>query len=143
MSLRIILIAAGVVGLLFGLMFLLAPDMAIQSFQLGTSDVASHLFARSEGAALVSVAVMNFVASRDPGASRRPRRELAPAHLWHRRRFHRGVPQDRRLACRRGHPRDLHRRVWLVSDEVARGPARLEFPPDGDRRRQVLDGVGD
>jgi hypothetical protein len=68
MSVRIVLIAAGVVGLLFGLMFLLAPDMAIQSFQLGTADVASRLFARS-GAALVSVAVMNFLASRDSGGS--------------------------------------------------------------------------
>jgi hypothetical protein len=69
MSVGIVLIAAGVVGLLFGLMFLLAPDMAIQSFQLGTADVASRLFARSEGAALVSVAVMNFLASRDSGGS--------------------------------------------------------------------------
>lgn len=69
MSLRIVLIAAGVVGLLLGLLFLLAPETAIQSFQLGTPDVASRLFARVTGSALFSVAIMNFVASRDTGGS--------------------------------------------------------------------------
>ena len=83
MSLRIVLIAAGVVGLIFGLLFLLAPDMAIQSFQLGASDVPSRLFGRAEGAALVSVAIMNFIASRDSGGSWALRGVLAVNLLLH------------------------------------------------------------
>jgi hypothetical protein len=69
MSLRIVLGAAGVVALLLGLFFLFAPGTAIESFQLGASDVASRLFARVFGGALVSFAVMNFVASPDPGST--------------------------------------------------------------------------
>jgi hypothetical protein len=83
MSLRVVLIASGVIGLLFGLMFLLVPDMAIQNFQLGTADVASRLFGRSEGAALVSVALMNFIASRDRGGSWALRGVLAANLLLH------------------------------------------------------------
>ena len=69
MSLRIVLIASGVVGALFGLFFLIAPDAAIQSFQLGASDVPSRLFARAEGSGLISLAVVNFIASTDRGSA--------------------------------------------------------------------------
>jgi hypothetical protein len=69
MFLRITLIASGVVAAIIGLFLLLGADAAIQSFQLGTSDVASRLFARVFGGALVSVAIMNFIASADRGSS--------------------------------------------------------------------------
>jgi hypothetical protein len=69
MSLRIVLIASGIVGLIFGLFFLFAADAAISSFQLGASDVASRLFARAEGAALISLAVANLLASADRGST--------------------------------------------------------------------------
>jgi uncharacterized protein YjeT (DUF2065 family) len=65
MTLRIVLIAAGIVAILLGLLFLLAPDMAIQSFQLGASDVPSRLFARVFGGTLMSLGVVNILASGD------------------------------------------------------------------------------
>lgn len=83
MGLRIVLIASGIFGLIFGLFFLFAPDKAIEAFQLGTSDVASRLFGRSAGAALFSVGIMNLIASRDPGGSRALRGVLVLNLLLH------------------------------------------------------------
>jgi hypothetical protein len=47
----------------------LAADAAIQSFQLGRSDVAGRLFARAEGSALIAVGVVNILASGDTGST--------------------------------------------------------------------------
>lgn len=69
MTLQIVLIASGVVALLFGLFFLFAADAAIRSFELGNSDVASRLFARAAGNGLVAIAVVNLLASGDGGSS--------------------------------------------------------------------------
>ena len=68
MSLRIVLIASGIVAILFGAFFLLAADTAIQSFELGSSDVASRLFARVFGGTLISLGIVNFLASADQGS---------------------------------------------------------------------------
>ena len=69
MFLRIVLIAAGIIAGLFGLFFLIAPDAAIQSFQLGASDVPSRLFGRAEGGSLIAFAVINFMSSTDRGSA--------------------------------------------------------------------------
>ena len=70
MILRVILIAAGVVGMLFGLLFLFGAESAIQSFNLGdASTVPERLFARSLGAAIISVSLINLLASSDRGSS--------------------------------------------------------------------------
>jgi len=68
MTSRLVLIASAIIGLLFGGMSLFNADGTIQSFQLGPSDVASRLFARTEGSALIGVAVINLVASADRGS---------------------------------------------------------------------------
>ena len=69
MSLRVVLIASGIIGLIFGLYFLFAADAAIANFQLGASDVPSRLFARAEGAAIISYAIANILASGDRGST--------------------------------------------------------------------------
>jgi hypothetical protein len=68
MTPRVVLIASGIIGLLFGAMFMFNADGTIQSFQLGASDVASRLFARAEGSALIGVAIINLIASADRGS---------------------------------------------------------------------------
>jgi hypothetical protein len=69
MSLRIILIASGVVGILFGLFFLFGAESAIASYNLGDSTLPARLFARATGAALISFGVINILASSDTGSS--------------------------------------------------------------------------
>ena len=69
MSLRIVLIVAGILALLFGVYFLFWADQAIQSFELGASDVASRLFGRSLGVALISLGVVNLMSSADIGST--------------------------------------------------------------------------
>jgi hypothetical protein len=66
---RVVFIAAGVVGLLFGLFFLLGAAQAIQSYDLGAPTVPALLFARSTGAALISLGVINLLASFDRGST--------------------------------------------------------------------------
>jgi len=65
---RVVFLAAGVVGLLFGLFFLLGPDQAIASYNLGAATLPALLFARSTGAALVGLGVINLLASLDRGS---------------------------------------------------------------------------
>jgi hypothetical protein len=62
MSLRIVLIVAGVLALLFGAYFLFWTDQAIQSFELGASDVAGRLFSRNLGGALICLGIINLIA---------------------------------------------------------------------------------
>ena len=66
---QIMLIAAGVIACLFGLLFLFAPDQATRNFQLGESTTASRLFSRSTGCGLISVGIINILASGDSGSS--------------------------------------------------------------------------
>jgi hypothetical protein len=58
MSLRIILIASGVIGILFGVLLFFGTESAIQSYNLGDSTLATRLFARGAGAAIFSIAVI-------------------------------------------------------------------------------------
>ena len=69
MSLRIILIASGIVGILFGLFFLLGSESAIQSYNLGDSTLPARLFARATGGLILSVGIINLLAYRDSGSS--------------------------------------------------------------------------
>ena len=66
---RAVFLASGVIGLLFGLFFLFVPEQAIQSYNLGALTVPALLFARSTGAALVSLGVINLLASFDRSGS--------------------------------------------------------------------------
>jgi hypothetical protein len=68
MSLRIILIASGVIGILFGVLLFFGTESAIQSYNLGDSTLAARLFARGAGAAIFSIAVINLLASSDRGS---------------------------------------------------------------------------
>ncbi|HZP19384.1 MAG TPA: hypothetical protein VFB16_04185 [Bauldia sp.] len=68
MSLQIVLIASGAIAACFGALFFVAADTAIRTFELGASDVASRLFARSTGAGLIAIAVINVIASQDAGS---------------------------------------------------------------------------
>ena len=83
MILRITLVAAGLLAAVFGAFLLFGADAAIQSFALGNSDVASRLFARVFGGALISVAVMNFIASTDGGSSPALRAVVVANVLFH------------------------------------------------------------
>jgi hypothetical protein len=65
MSRRVILLAAGVVGILFGLFFLFGAEAAIQSYNLGDSTLPARLFARATGAALISLGIIDILASSD------------------------------------------------------------------------------
>jgi hypothetical protein len=65
---QLLLIASGVVAILFGLFFLLGAERAVRSFDLGASNLAIRLFVRSEGAALVSVGIINLLANIDDGS---------------------------------------------------------------------------
>src|SRR5689334_5428874 len=68
MSLRIWLIAASIISLIFGLYFLLLPDEAIREFQAGEPGDALRLSIRELGGALISVAVIDWLASSDKGS---------------------------------------------------------------------------
>ena len=68
MSLRIILIAGGIVALLFGLFFVLGSETIIQGYSLGPSNVAERLFARAIGASLLTLGVIDLLASMDLGS---------------------------------------------------------------------------
>lgn len=67
MSIRILLIIVGVVSMVFGLFFLLAPEMAIEEFQVGTADAPLRLTIRELGGALISLAVINWLSVGDKG----------------------------------------------------------------------------
>ena len=69
MNLRIILIVSGVVGILFGLFFLFGAESAIQSYNLGDSTLPARLFARAMGGSLVTLGIINLLASSDTGSS--------------------------------------------------------------------------
>jgi hypothetical protein len=64
----VVFLAAGVAGLLFGLFFLLGPTQAIESYNLGAPTLPALLFARSTGAALVSLGLINLLAAFDRGS---------------------------------------------------------------------------
>ena len=68
MRLRVVLIVSGIIAILLGAFLFLAPDSAVTSFQLGTSDVASRLFARGFGGTLMVVGFVNLMASSDQGS---------------------------------------------------------------------------
>ena len=68
MSLRVILIAAGIVAILFGLFLLFGAEAAIQQYNLGDSTLPARLFGRATGALLVSLGIINILASGDSGS---------------------------------------------------------------------------
>ncbi len=68
MTLRLILIVSGAVAILFGLFFLLGAESAIQSYNLGGSTLPARLFARATGASLVTLGVIDILASSDRGS---------------------------------------------------------------------------
>ena len=68
MIIRVTFLAAGVVGLLFGLFFLLAAEQSITSFELGGPTIPALLFARSTGALIASLGVANLIAAFDRGS---------------------------------------------------------------------------
>ena len=59
---RATLLVSGVIGILFGLFFLLAAGQAVASFELGAPTIPALLFARSSGAAILSLSVVNILA---------------------------------------------------------------------------------
>jgi hypothetical protein len=65
---RWVFLAGGVVGILFGLFFLLGAGQAITSYELGAPTVPALLFARSTGAAILSLSVANLIAASDRGS---------------------------------------------------------------------------
>jgi hypothetical protein len=65
---RYTFLVAGIVGLLFGLFFLLAAGQAIASYELGPATVPARLFARSAGAAIIGLSVANLLAMLDRGS---------------------------------------------------------------------------
>src|SRR5258708_888791 len=65
---RVTFIAAGIVGLAFGLFFLLAADQAITSFDLGAATLSALLYARSTGAVITSLGIANLIAALDRGS---------------------------------------------------------------------------
>ena len=65
---RVAFLAAGVVGLLFGLFFLLAADQAVTSFGLGAANLPALLFARSTGALITGLGIANLIAALDRGS---------------------------------------------------------------------------
>jgi hypothetical protein len=69
MSLRVILIVSGAIGILFGLFFLVGAESAIQSYGLGDSTLPARLFARATGASIVSIGLINILASPDKSGS--------------------------------------------------------------------------
>lgn len=65
---RVTFLAAGLVALLFGLFFLLGADQAVGSFGVGAPTVPALLFARSTGALLTSLGIVNLIAAFDRGS---------------------------------------------------------------------------
>ena len=65
---RTTFIVAGIVGLVFGLLFLLAASQAITASELGDPTLAARLFARSTGAAIIALSVANLLAAFDRGS---------------------------------------------------------------------------
>ncbi len=63
---RYALIAAGIMSLAFGTMFVFFVDFGIQSFQLGSGDITSRLLGRVLGVSQLAFALMNFTAARGP-----------------------------------------------------------------------------
>jgi hypothetical protein len=63
---RYALIAAGIMSLIFGGMFVFFVDFGIQSFQLGSGDITSRLLGRVLGVSQLAFALMNFTAARGP-----------------------------------------------------------------------------
>ena len=68
MSIRILLIIVGVVSMVFGLFFLLEPEMAIEEFQVGSADAPLRLAIRELGGALISLAVIDWLSAADKGS---------------------------------------------------------------------------
>jgi hypothetical protein len=65
---RYTFLVAGVIGLLFGLFFLLAAGQAIATYELGAATVPARLFARTAGAVLIALSVANLLAMNDRGS---------------------------------------------------------------------------
>jgi hypothetical protein len=63
---RATLVVSGAIGVLFGLFFLLAAGQAIASFELGSPTIPALLFARSAGAAILSLSLVNILAAFHP-----------------------------------------------------------------------------
>jgi hypothetical protein len=68
MALRVILIAAGIVGLLFGGFFLFGAEAAIGSYELGESTLPARLFARATGAGIFALSIVNLLSVGDRGS---------------------------------------------------------------------------
>lgn len=65
---RTTFLVAGVIGLAFGLFFLLGAEGSITSFALGAPTVPALLFARATGALIVSLGIANLFAAFDLGS---------------------------------------------------------------------------
>ena len=65
MSLRILLMVVGAVSMVFGLFFLIAPEAAIEEFQVGTPSALLRLSICEIGGALVSIAVIDLFSASD------------------------------------------------------------------------------
>ncbi len=63
---RATFLISGVVGMLIGLFLLLAAGQALAGFDLGAPTLPALLFARSAGAAILSLSVVNFVVAFHP-----------------------------------------------------------------------------
>jgi len=68
MATRVVLIVAGIVGLLAGLDYLFATESAILSFNIGDATLPAMLFARATGAAILAMGVINILAAADAGS---------------------------------------------------------------------------
>src|ERR1700737_2263834 len=58
---RIVLTVAGIIAILVGLDYLLATESAILSFNLGDTTEPARFFARTTGAAVLAIGVINIL----------------------------------------------------------------------------------
>lgn len=68
MATQIVLVAAGILGILVGLNYLFATETAVLSFNLGDATSPAMLFARTTGAAILALGVINILAAGDAGS---------------------------------------------------------------------------
>ena len=69
MNKKNLMIAFGIVGLIYGIGFLIVPATLADIYELDTSNLQANLIARYFGTGLITLAVINFFASRLPEAS--------------------------------------------------------------------------
>jgi hypothetical protein len=58
---RIVLIVSGIIAIFVGLDYLLATESAILSFNLGDATMPARFFARTTGAAVLAIGVINIL----------------------------------------------------------------------------------